>query len=103
MIKRNEQEWRALFAQQVASGISAQQFCKANGLCPKHFSVRKKQLGLRGSRSDKTFVRIAPAPMVRDVSVVAPSRLSIRHEHTVLTFEALPPAIWLAQLLRALA
>jgi len=103
MIKRNEQEWRALFAQQAASGISAQQFCKANGICPKHFSVRKKQLGLRGSRTEKAFVRVAPVPMVRDASVVAPSRFIIRHEHAVLTFEALPSAIWLAQLLRALA
>lgn len=103
MIKRNEQEWRALFAQQAASGISAQQFCKANGICPKHFSVRKKQLGLRGSRSEKAFVRVAPAPMVRDVSVVSSSRLSIRYEHAVLTFDTLPPAIWLAQLLQVLA
>ncbi len=46
MKKRNEQEWRDLFAQQATSGLSAQQFCKTNDLCPKHFSMRKKQLGL---------------------------------------------------------
>ncbi|MES2824200.1 MAG: IS66 family insertion sequence element accessory protein TnpB [Pseudomonadota bacterium] len=104
MIKRSEQEWRALFAQQAASDISAQQFCKANGLCPKHFSVRKKQLGLRGSRTENAFVRVASAaPAVRDASVVTPSRVMIRHECTTLTFDAFPSAIWLAQLLRALA
>jgi len=33
MKKRSEQEWRDLFAQHTASGLSAQQFCKLNDLC----------------------------------------------------------------------
>jgi len=45
MIKRSEQEWQDLFKQQVASGLSAAQFCNIHKLCPKYFSLRKKQLG----------------------------------------------------------
>ena len=103
MNKRSEQDWRDLFTAQVASGISAQQFCKANGLCPKHFSVRKQQLGLRGSRQEKAFVRVVPAKPVAPVVASTPTGLIVRHEHAALAFETLPPAGWLAQFLRALA
>ena len=44
MIKRTPEQWQALFAAQQASGLNQAQFCKREGLCPKHFSLRRKQL-----------------------------------------------------------
>jgi hypothetical protein len=104
MIRRSKEEWLGLFAQQAASGVSAQKFCKANGLCSKHFSMRKKQLGLRGSRHEKAFVRVVPTkPVVPVAASTSGTEWVVRYERATLTFEALPTAAWLAQLLRALA
>ncbi|MEM9004588.1 MAG: hypothetical protein AAGE59_13830 [Cyanobacteria bacterium P01_F01_bin.86] len=44
MAKLSEQEWRVLFQQHADSGLSANAFCKQHKLCPKYFSLRKKQL-----------------------------------------------------------
>ena len=44
MIKRTPEQWRELFAAHQASGLSQAQFCKREGLCPKHFSLRRRQL-----------------------------------------------------------
>lgn len=44
MVKRTEEQWHALFAEQAASNLSAAAFCKARKLCPKYFSLRRKQL-----------------------------------------------------------
>lgn len=44
MIKRSAEEWLALFAQQAANGLSAERFCKEQGLSNKHFRVCIKQL-----------------------------------------------------------
>jgi hypothetical protein len=104
MIRRSKEEWQGLFAEQATSGVSAQQFCKAKGLCSKHFSMRKKQLGLRGSRPEKAFVRVVSTkPVVPIAASASGAEWIVRYECATLTFEALPPAAWLAQLLRALA
>lgn len=44
MVKRSPEQWQALFAAQQSSGLNQAQFCKREGLCPKHFSARRKQL-----------------------------------------------------------
>lgn len=44
MVKRTPEQWKALFAAQKTSGLNQAQFCKREGLCPKHFSLRRKQL-----------------------------------------------------------
>ena len=44
MNKRTAEQWQALFVAQQASGLNQAQFCKREGLCPKHFSLRRKQL-----------------------------------------------------------
>lgn len=101
MKKRSAQEWRELFAQQEASGISAAEFCKQNDLCPKHFSVRRKQLNWKAGETNPRFVR---AQINTDAHIrgemVTP--LVIRCHANQLVFGALPPPQWLAQLLRAL-
>ena len=57
MIKRSHSQWRALFAEQESSGLSAAEFCRRQSLCPKHFSLRKKQLNWQGSSA---FVQVKP-------------------------------------------
>jgi hypothetical protein len=102
MKKRSEQEWRNLFAQQAASGISAQQFCKANEVCPKHFSIRKKQLGLRQS----AFVPIVHSTHSTPTSIPPKNTvhaLVLQQGSYILRFETIPAPDWLAHLLRALA
>ena len=53
MIKRTPEQWRALFQAQSDSGLSAKAFCKANKLCNKYFSKRRKELG-----------EISPSPFI---------------------------------------
>lgn len=58
MVKRSQSQWGALFAEHESSGLSAAEFCRRQSLCPKHFSVRKRQLGWKSSSS---FVQVKPA------------------------------------------
>ena len=42
--KRSDEQWQTLFKRHEESRLSAAQFCRENKLCPKYFSLRKKQL-----------------------------------------------------------
>lgn len=44
MKRRTQDEWRMLFAAQAESGLSAAAFCHGQGVDPKYFSVRRRQL-----------------------------------------------------------
>ena len=44
MNKRSRSQWQALFSAHQQSGLSQSQFCKQHKLCPKYFSLRRKQL-----------------------------------------------------------
>ena len=44
MIKRSKSEWLSLFEAHDRSGLPAAAFCREQKLCPKYFSLRKKQL-----------------------------------------------------------
>lgn len=45
--RHSKEDWQELIFHQDKSGLSAQQFCHDDDACPKYFSIRKKQLGLR--------------------------------------------------------
>ena len=61
MVRRSAEEWRALFMAQARSGLTANEFCLEQGLCPKYFSLRKKALGGEAPvASASAFVRIVP-------------------------------------------
>lgn len=49
MIKGSEVQWRELFQQHDSSGMRAAAFCRQHSLCPKYFSLRKKQLGAQSA------------------------------------------------------
>jgi hypothetical protein len=69
MVKRSREEWAGLFEEHAGSGLTEKAFCEKRGLCPKHFNLRKKQLGwarknagLRKEPTAPAFVRVDKAP-----------------------------------------
>ena len=44
MKKRTVEECKALFAEQLTSGLSARQFCMQQDMCSKYFSLRQRRL-----------------------------------------------------------
>ena len=50
MIRRTQGQWQALFEQQQDSGLNAAAFCRAQGICPRYFSLRRRQLQAMGCR-----------------------------------------------------
>ena len=44
MKRRSQAQWRALFQAQQISGRSAAAFCREQRICPKYFSLRRRQL-----------------------------------------------------------
>jgi len=55
MVRRSQAQWQALFAEQAASGLTAAAFCRTRGMCPRYFSLRRRQLS-GGVMSDDTAV-----------------------------------------------
>ena len=67
MKRRTQAEWRALFDAQASSGLTAAAFCRSRGLCPKYFSLRRRQLlsepGPRPKqKAESAFVPVAVWP-----------------------------------------
>ena len=57
MAKRSKSEWRTLFEEHDASGLSAAAFCRERGVDAKYFSVRKRQLT---AGSPDSFIQVKP-------------------------------------------
>ena len=57
MIRCSIAEWRDLFSQQEASGLTAAEFCRQQSLCSKYFCLRKRQLRWPGS---SVFAQVEP-------------------------------------------
>ena len=102
MKRRNKEEWQELILRQTESGLSAQQFCRDNNVCPKYFSIRKKQLGLRQS----AFVPVLQSKRTKPEALATTLKFAsfiLRHGGCCLHFEATPDLTWLAQLMEELA
>lgn len=102
MTKRTEEQWQTLFQQHDESGLTAAQFCRDNKLCPKYFSLRRKQL-LR----DKTEVQLSALPFVPARLPVKPpaqdkSLITLNYYNCQLQVPASINEKWLAGLLKAL-
>jgi len=104
MKKRSNEQWRELFVQHDASGISAAVFCQQHNLCPKYFSLRRKQLTTVDDGMKTSFVRAQIKQVeTREVPGVIAASLTIDCNAGQLVFGTLPQPGWLAQLLRDLA
>jgi hypothetical protein len=102
MKRRSKEEWQELILRQTESGLSAQQFCRDNNVCPKYFSIRKKQLGLRQSAFVPVFHSKRTHPEIAAITF-KPASLVLHHRECCLHFEVMPDSMWLAQLVRELA
>lgn len=104
MIRRTRTEWLALFAQHDSSGVSATEFCKDNDLCPKHLSLRLKQLAAPMDEVENGFAQVTVKPETKPIVSRSQSAALIIHSGAgQLVFCVLPPPGWLAQLLKVLA
>lgn len=97
MIKRSEVQWRELFEAHSRSGLSAAAFCREKKLCPKYFSLRRRQLsGAAAKPKAKAFVaaRLSSLPSLAVIEVQA-GLVRLRLPGSI-------PADWLAALVRGL-
>jgi hypothetical protein len=90
MKKRNNEQWRELFARHDTIGVSTTEFCKQHDLCPKHFSLRRKQLAKVVGETEPGFVRVN----------IKPEAYSSKTHGLVinlgrLNFGVVPPVPWL--------
>lgn len=99
MKRRTEGQWRELFAAYHESGLKASAFCRKQEVCPKYFSLRRRQLGDRppGREAVKkaAFAPVRVGPVSAGIEVTVGERLRIR----------VPVGVspgWLAELARGL-
>jgi hypothetical protein len=71
MTRRSQAQWRELIREQAASGLDAAAFCQARGVCPKYFSLRRRQLSSGASPDDTTATLSAFVPITMQRSVDA--------------------------------
>ncbi|MCP4801194.1 MAG: IS66 family insertion sequence element accessory protein TnpB [bacterium] len=87
MNKRSTADWLDLFEQHSNSGLTAAAFCREHGLCPKYFSLRRKQLHNRSlsavpikhkTQSDAgSFIPVSVRPETSSVIVVQLGELTV--------------------------
>ncbi len=103
MIRRTQEQWLALFAEHDQSDLSATAFCQAHELCPKYFSLRRRQLvnqSLSESKQGSVFVRM-PTPIADNKP--QNQNITLRGKFGELHFASMVSPSWLAALLKALA
>jgi len=73
MTRRTQAQWRELFREQDTSGLSAAAFCRARGVCPKYFSLRRRQLssGAVSDNAPATPSVFVPVAVQRPVEAMA--------------------------------
>ncbi len=101
MIRRTVLQWRELFNEQIASGLTAAAFCREKQLCPRYFSKRRKQLmtskeGVSQSTFIKTKAHAISSP------AVSMDRIALRTTAGDLSLPANVEPEWLATLMKAL-
>lgn len=90
MVKRSNEQWRALFVEQAASGLSAAAFCKERKLCPKYFCLRRKQLSGEKAKAVKerpVFVQAKPK------AASSLSAVRLRYRNMELVFDSMSPEL----------
>jgi len=98
MKNRTLQEWQALFKQQTASHLSITEFCKKYGIAQSSFYKQKKALSAKTtSHTPATFIKAQP-PQTNHASFI-----KLQHQHTQLHLPKTISALWLAELIKALA
>lgn len=102
MTRRSPAQWRELFREQEASGLNAAAFCRAHGVCPKYFSLRRRQLSSGAASDAATATMSVFAPVTVRRSAEAPA-LEVRWDTTLSL--RVPIAVsprWLVEVLHGL-
>lgn len=73
MKRRSSAQWCTLFQEQQGSGLNATAFCRAQGICPKYFSLRRRQLlgGDPASLAMATEPAFVPVAVQRSIEAMA--------------------------------
>jgi hypothetical protein len=99
MVKRSIKQWRELFKQHDESGLTAAQFCRNNGLCPRYFSKRKKDLAWPATVKVKSkLVKLIPP---KPNTALPTLTLQLGNVKLNVNGELSPQ--WLAQVMKAVA
>ena len=101
MKRRSREAWHALFQAQATSGVTAAAFCREQGVCPKYFSLRRRQLL---SESLPKAAQIARSVFV-PVAIPRSEALALEVQVGATLQLRLPTSVspqWLADVLRAL-
>lgn len=101
MIKRTTEQWQALFIAHDKTDLSAAEFCRQHNLCPKYFSLRRKQLSGQAVKMKKTtvFVKARVPAMPR----FAMESIQLRHGPCQLMVPSSVSPEWLAALITSLS
>lgn len=102
MIRRSPTQWHELFREQEVSGLNAAAFCRTRGMCPKYFSLRRRQLSGGALPQDTTATMPVFAPVTVRRSAEAPA-LEVRLGTTLSL--RVPVAVsprWLIEVLHGL-
>jgi len=97
MIKRSPEQWQALFDAHKESDLSAAAFCREHKLCPKYFSLRRKQL-----RQSQPVSKSAEPAFVQAKVSVANIQIELSFKESRLRLPSGVSPVWLADLLKAL-
>lgn len=106
MSKRTPEQWQSLFSAHYQSGLSITAFCKTNGLCNKHFSLKRRQLEQESdaiSTAATPFVRATTTVSSSARSTVAPTAIRWRGVYGELSFPLSVTPEWLATFVKALS
>ena len=93
MARLTQTQWRELIAEQAKSHLTATAFCKARGINPKYFSLRKGQLSKAAPSS--TFVRVQTPPPATHIIEITTGTATLRIPSNV-------PTPWLADIIKAI-
>ena len=93
MARLTQTQWCELIAEQAQSQLTATAFCKARGINPKYFSLRKGQLTKAAPSS--TFVRVQTPPPATHIIEIATGAATLRIPSGV-------PTQWLADMIKAI-
>jgi len=96
MAQRSKEQWKTLIEEHRSSGLSADTFCKEQGINPGYFSTVKYKLKQMTAKSTG-FVRVKP--LTQD----SPGAIIIERGDLVLKLPITTKPDWIADLMRSLA
>lgn len=102
MTKRTPAQWQALFFNHQSSGLTSAAFCRQHKLCPKYFSLRKRQLQWMPPKALPS-AQIPSAFVPAKVTVTSPQSIELTWQSVQLSLPSNVAPQWLAQLIKTLA